>query len=98
MTGGNDDFIRVKAGATVSLAEFHGTGSIKHIWVTIDSPSPTHLRELVLRAYWDGEKEPSVLTPIGDFFGTGFEFEDIPTGHRGQRYNQNHPCYAGRTH
>ncbi|MCX7767254.1 MAG: DUF2961 domain-containing protein [Candidatus Sumerlaeia bacterium] len=22
--------------------------------------------------YWDGEKEPSVQVPLGDFFGVGF--------------------------
>jgi hypothetical protein len=56
------------------------------MWFTIASDSPFHLRELVLRMYWDGEAQPSVEVPIGDFFGTGHEFEDIPGGHRGQRY------------
>jgi hypothetical protein len=87
VTGGNDDFLQVKAGATAVLADLRGPGAIKHIWITIDSPSPFHLRELVLRMYWDGEEEPSVESPLGDFFGTGLEFEDVPGGHRGQRYN-----------
>ena len=87
VTGGNADFLRIKAGATAVLADLRGPGAIKHIWITINSDSPFHLRELVLRMYWDGEKDPSVESPIGDFFGTGFEFEDIPGGHRGQRYN-----------
>jgi len=30
------------------------------------------LRDLVLRAYWDGEEVPSVETPLGDFFCCGF--------------------------
>jgi len=29
------------------------------------------LRKVVLRAYWDGESDPSVEVPIGDFFGMG---------------------------
>jgi hypothetical protein len=29
------------------------------------------LRRLVLKMYWDGEEEPSVLVPVGDFFGIG---------------------------
>jgi hypothetical protein len=29
------------------------------------------LRRLVLRFYWDGEETPSVLCPLGDFFGLG---------------------------
>jgi hypothetical protein len=85
-TGGNADWVEVKAGAKVTLADIKGAGSIRHIWFTINSPSPFHLRELVLRMYWDGESDPSVEVPIGDFFGTGFEYEDVPGGHRGQKY------------
>ncbi len=85
-SGGNADWVEVKAKSTVTLAEIQGAGSIRHIWFTINSPSPFHLRELVLRMYWDGETEPSVEVPIGDFFGTGFEYEDVPGGHRGQKY------------
>ena len=85
-TGGNADWVKVKAKSAVTLAEIQGAGSIRHIWFTINSPSPFHLRELVLRMYWDGETDPSVEVPIGDFFGTGFEYEDLPGGHRGQKY------------
>src|ERR1700680_4246563 len=85
-SGGNADWVEVKAKSTVMLADIPGAGSVRHIWFTINSPSPFHLRELVLRMYWDGEAEPSVEVPIGDFFGTGFECEDVPGGHRGQKY------------
>ncbi len=85
-SGGNADWLEVKAGSTNTLADIKGAGSIRHIWFTINSPSPFHLRELVLRMYWDGEADPSVEVPIGDFFGTGFEYEDVPGGHRGQKY------------
>lgn len=71
-TGGNNDYVVVKAGQTFTLADIPGAGSIKHIWIVLSSPSPYHLRELVLRMYWDGEKDPSVESPLGDFFGTGF--------------------------
>ena len=33
---------------------------------------PHHLQFHILRIYWDGETEPSVEAPIGDFFGVGF--------------------------
>jgi hypothetical protein len=85
-SGGNADWVQVKAKSSVTLADIQGPGSIRHIWFTINSPSPFHLRELVLRMYWDGETDPSVEVPIGDFFGTGFEYEDVPGGHRGQKY------------
>jgi hypothetical protein len=70
-TGGNRDFIVVPAGETAVLAEMEGPGKVNHIWVTIRSKEEWYLRKLVLRAYWDGEKEPSVMAPIGDFFGIG---------------------------
>jgi hypothetical protein len=89
-SGGNADFVVVKAGATVPLADVAGAGEIRHMWVTIASPSPNQLRELVLRMYWDGESDPSVEIPIGDFFGTGFNYEDIPGGHTGQAYHSWH--------
>jgi hypothetical protein len=85
-SGGNSDWIEVKAKSIATLADIKGAGSIRHIWFTINSLSPFHLRELVLRMYWDSEVEPSVEVPIGDFFGTGFEYEDVPGGHRGQKY------------
>ena len=58
-------------GETRTLAELSGPGAIHHFWVTIASSEPNHLRKLVLRMYWDGEATPSILAPIGDFFGTG---------------------------
>ncbi len=53
------------------LAEIDGAGAITHIWVTIASRDEFHLRNLVLKMYWDGEEDPSVEAPIGDFFGLG---------------------------
>ena len=70
-TGGNKDYIVVPAGETAVLVEMEGAGKVNHIWVTIRSKEEWYLRKLVLRAYWDGEEEPSVEAPIGDFFGIG---------------------------
>ena len=39
---------------------------------TPDSLDLDFLRKLVLRVYWDGSDQPSVLVPLGDFFGVGF--------------------------
>lgn len=41
------------------------------------------LRKLVLKMKWDGEKEPSVWSPLGDFFGTSpgwNEYKTLPMG------------------
>ena len=68
-TGGNHDYFEIKPGATQTLMDIRGPGMISHIWFTISAEDSQHLKKLVLRMYWDGEPEPSVETPVGDFFG-----------------------------
>ncbi len=68
-TGGNSDRWPIKAGATQELFNQKGPGVITHIWFTIAAPSVYHLKELVLRIWWDDNPKPSVEAPIGDFFG-----------------------------
>jgi hypothetical protein len=68
-TGGNKDFWNVGVGETKEIFNSAQPGAITHIWFTISAQGPMHLKELVLRAYWDGNAKPSVETPIGDFFG-----------------------------
>ena len=70
-TGGNRDAIPVEPGQTATLLDVTSAGVITHIWFTIASQDPMHLKNLVLRAWWDGESSPSVEVPIGDFFGLG---------------------------
>ena len=70
-TGGNDDRLHIDPGSTVTIAEASGAGIVTHIWNTVACSDELWLRKMVLRAYWDGENEPSVECPIGDFFGLG---------------------------
>jgi hypothetical protein len=70
-TGGNADARTIAPGETLTLLDENGPGLISHVWVTIASDDPNHLKGLVLRMYWDGEATPSVEAPIGDFFGLG---------------------------
>lgn len=70
-SGGNGDSVAVNAGASATLLDMQGAGVVTHIWFTINSRDPLHLKNLVLRAWWDGEAAPSVEVPIGDFFGLG---------------------------
>ena len=81
-SGGNADARPIAAGETLTLLDEAGPGLITHLWVTIASDDPNHLKALVLRMYWDGEPTPSVETPIGDFFGLGlgdyFLYQSIP--------------------
>jgi hypothetical protein len=70
-TGGNRDRLMICPGETVTLMEASGIGRITHIWMTSNCREPDHLRKALLKLYWDGEKSPSVLVPLGDFFGVG---------------------------
>lgn len=74
-TGGNNDRINIHTGKTATIAELEGPGVITRIWLTIDSRDPHFLRRILLRFYWDGEENPSVEAPVGDFFGTGFGYK-----------------------
>ena len=65
----------LEPGAVVTLAEMAGPGVIQHIWITVTEKTASDcyvLRDVVLRMYWDDETEPSVETPLGDFFCCGF--------------------------
>lgn len=81
-SGGNADARTIAPGETLTLLDAAGPGLITHLWVTIASDDPHHLKALVLRMYWDGEPTPSVEAPIGDFFGLGlgdyFLYQSIP--------------------
>ena len=74
-------------GKTVTVANLTGTRAITGLWVKMNpdtmQKSPGILRDVVLRIKWDGEKNPSVWTPLGDFFGTGpgvNEYKSLPLG------------------
>jgi hypothetical protein len=81
-TGGNGDCIRIGAGETADIAVIPGAGIIKHIWITIATDDPFIRRNAIIRMYWDQETEPSVESPIGDFFGQGwgeeYNFVSLP--------------------
>jgi len=69
-TGGNRDWVPIAPGATQEIFHATGAGVITHLWITIEpEDSAAQLKELVLRAYWDGSPQPSIETPLGDFFG-----------------------------
>jgi len=70
-TGANGDYRNLRAGGELVLFDEHGPAEIRHIWITMADQEAYHLKKIVLRMYWDGEKTPSVEAPIGDFFGLG---------------------------
>ena len=61
--------IRLEAGEIRTIAEIEGSGAIQQIWLT---PANVRWRDLILRIYWDGQENPSVEAPLGDFFCSGW--------------------------
>ena len=66
-TGRNADRWHVPAGESRVLADIGGPGKITHIWMA----QAKHYRECLLKITWDNARSPSVLVPLGDFFGLG---------------------------
>lgn len=65
--GRNADSWRIPPGHTVVLADIRGPGIVTHIWMT----QQKHYRDCLLKITWDDSSAPSVLCPLGDFFGLG---------------------------
>ena len=60
--------VRIAAGESFTMADIEGSGAIQQIWLT-----PTgNWRFSILRIYWDGQEQPAVECPVGDFFGAGW--------------------------
>jgi hypothetical protein len=65
--GRNGDAWHVPAKSTAVLADIQGPAQITHIWMT----QGKHYRECLLKITYDNARSPSVLVPLGDFFGLG---------------------------
>lgn len=61
-------YVHIEPGDTFTLGEIDQSGVINHIWMT---PVGDY-RLMILRFFWDGETEPSVEVPVGDFFAAGW--------------------------
>jgi hypothetical protein len=81
--------VTVPAGKSVPLANLAGARAITGLRLKLDLPAGDAardvLRELAIQMKWDGEKEPSVWAPLGDFFGNASSnnYRSLPLGHRG---------------
>ncbi|WP_314146636.1 glycoside hydrolase family 172 protein [uncultured Leifsonia sp.] len=75
-------YLPLASGDTLTLADIHGAGTIRHIWITVPDATdagPYVLRDLVFRAYWDGDENPAIEVPLGDFFCNGFATRSLVT-------------------
>jgi hypothetical protein len=66
-SGRNGDAWQIAPGEARVLADLRGPGRITHLWMT----QGNHYRECLLRVTWDNAAKPSILCPLGDFFGLG---------------------------
>jgi hypothetical protein len=73
-TPGAADSWRVSPGESVTLVDHKGAGVIRRWWMTDlqHETNPQILRHIIIRCYWDGERDPSVESPLADFFGLSF--------------------------
>lgn len=78
----------VPAGQNVEWLRQDTPGVLRTFWIQMSDEAEStactrskRLREVVLRIYWDGMREPSVDVPIGDFFCNGLHrrrFSSLP--------------------
>ncbi|MFH2041908.1 MAG: DUF2961 domain-containing protein, partial [Acidobacteriota bacterium] len=71
-------YVKIEPGKTFIMADIKGPGAVQQIWMT----PAGNWRFSIIRFYWDGEKEPSIEVPVGDFFANGwqkfFQVSSIP--------------------
>ena len=91
-TGKNADFRTLAPGQTLVLVDHKGAGVLRRWWLTIAPRNVVEIhRSLIIRCWWDGEKEPSMEVPVSDFFGMGFgkwkDFISLPLNMTSGGYN-----------
>ena len=80
--------VTISPGAEAALVDLPGPAALVRMEVRLEAPEDglfEAMREPVLCAQFDGDVEPSVWAPLGDFFGSapGFNaYESLPVGMR----------------
>jgi hypothetical protein len=67
----NLDMTILPPGKALEMPLLEGPGMINHIWFTSHAGRVNELNALSLRIYWDGNPEPGVAAPVGEFFAVG---------------------------
>ncbi|MBN2090070.1 DUF2961 domain-containing protein [candidate division KSB1 bacterium] len=85
--------ITVEPGSIAQLTDISGQYAIKSFKIfpafTDRKDEMVGLRKLILTMNWDGEEQPSVWCPLGDFFGTTpaiNHFKTLPLGMTAQNF------------
>lgn len=63
---------RLESGRTLTLFKTSRPGRIVGLRLGPAATLAGKERDIVLRIFWDGAKEPAVVCPVGDFFGASF--------------------------
>ncbi len=79
----------IPKGGEVQLADLEGPGKVTNFYLTDDSGGKLY-QGLVLKVFWDGEKEPSINVPLWDFFGV---FEGKIIDYQSRLTQINHLCF-----
>lgn len=61
-------WVEMGSGDVVVLADFRGPATIRHFWMTYQPGTPEQMRSVWLEVTYDGQGEPSISTPVPDFF------------------------------
>jgi hypothetical protein len=60
--------VMLEPGELLTFVDIEGPGAIQSMWFA----GLTVRRECIMRIYWDGQEQPSVECPAGDFFACGW--------------------------
>src|SRR5688572_20195610 len=86
----------LKQGERRVIAELEGPGCVRRIFAAFRAAYQGEFyRDYILRIYWDGEAEPSVEAPAGDFFGIHHEVAYYPLNslYLSAKDQRGHACY-----
>jgi len=75
--------VQLKANEAATIFNIDRPGRIVGIRISPPGALVGKERGIVLRAYWDGDKEPAILCPAGDFFGYAWGIpavKSVPVG------------------
>ncbi len=61
--------VRLKVGEAAKIFEINRPGRVVGIRISPPETLVDKNRSVILRAYWDNDKAPAILSPAGDFFG-----------------------------
>ncbi len=72
--------VDLPADTTVPVWTSAQPGTVTAIYLKLGKMTHQALRHVRIKAYWDGEAEPAVDSPLGPFFGTGYWPVPSPPG------------------